>query len=129
MTIDVTPYRAFWRKLAQAEPTLEMRAAAEAAQAEARRLAHILADEFGVTRVYLFGSFAWGQETRPDSDLDLAVEGLPPKKYWEAYGQLETATHYAFDLVPLERAWPRLRARILQSGMLLYVAPSSSNAG
>ncbi len=120
MTIDVAPYRAFWRQLAQAEPTPEMRAAAEAAREEARRLAQILADEFGVTRVYLFGSFAWGVETRPDSDLDLAVEGLPPEQFFLAYSRLMDASRYEVDLKPLENLFSRLHNRVLQSGLVVY---------
>ncbi len=127
--IDVAPYRAFWRKLAKAELTPEMRAAAEKARAEARRLAKILAEEFGVERVYLFGSFAWGNKVRPDSDIDLAVEGLLPRQFFKAYGRLEEATRYAFDLVPLEKATPRLRKLILKRGMLVYDSASKQSAG
>jgi predicted nucleotidyltransferase len=126
---ELAPYRAFWRKLAQAEPTPEMRAAMEKARQEAERLAKILADEFGVERVYLFGSFAWGVEVRPDSDIDLAVEGLPPRQFFKAYGRLERATSYAFDLVPLEQARPRLREQILKSGILVYDSFSKQSAG
>jgi len=133
MTTNVIPpeklaeYRAFWKRRNQVQLTPEMRAAAEAARAEAKRLAQILAVEFGVKRVYLFGSFAWGFEIRPDSDIDLAVEGLPPRQYLKAYGRLEKATRYAFDLVPLEQAKPRLHGRILKSGMLLYDSPSKQS--
>ncbi|MBI3242228.1 MAG: nucleotidyltransferase domain-containing protein [Chloroflexi bacterium] len=126
---DLAPYRAFWRKLAKAELTPEMRAAAEKARAEAKRLAQILADEYSVERVYLFGSFAWGKVIRPDSDIDLAVEGLPPRQFLKAYGRLEIATQYAFDLVPLENASPRLREQILKLGMLVYDSSSKQGAG
>lgn len=122
-------YRAFWKRRNQVQLTPEMRAAAEAARAEAKRLAQILADEFGVKRVYLFGSFAWGFETRPDSDIDLAVEGLPPEKFFKAYGRLENTTRYAFDLVPLEQARSRLRERILKSGIVLYDSSPQPSAG
>ncbi len=126
---DLASYRAFWRKLAKAELTPEMQAAAEKARAEAKRLAQILADEYGVERVYLFGSFAWGNKVRPDSDIDLAVEGLPPGKLIEAYGQLERATYYAFDLVPLEKATSRLREQILKWGLLVYDSASKQGSG
>ncbi len=126
---ELAPYRAFWRKLAKAELTPEMRAAVEKARQEAERLAQILADEYGVERVYLFGSFAWGKVVRPDSDIDLAVEGLPPRQFFKAYGRLERATHYAFDLVPLEKARPPLRELILKSGMLLYDSSSKKSTG
>ncbi|MBI3764266.1 MAG: nucleotidyltransferase domain-containing protein [Chloroflexi bacterium] len=97
-----------------------MRAAAEAARREAQRLGRILTDEFGVERVYLFGSFAWGLETRPDSDLDLAVEGLPRGKLVFAHARLSNASRYTVDLVSLERLPELLRKRILKSGLVVY---------
>jgi len=96
-----------------------MRAAAEAAYCEALRLGRILAAEFGVERVYLFGSFAWGPDTRSDSDLDLAVQGLAPGKFVLAHLRLSNASKYAIDLVRLERLPDLLRNRILKSGLLL----------
>jgi predicted nucleotidyltransferase len=38
---------------------------------------------FGVTEVYLFGSAAHGS-LRPDSDVDLAVSGIPPAVFFKA---------------------------------------------
>jgi len=35
----------------------------------------------GAKEVYLFGSTAQGEE-RPDSDIDLAVRGLPPEAFY-----------------------------------------------
>jgi predicted nucleotidyltransferase len=134
MSLDMTPaelapYRAFWRKLAQAELTPEMRVAAEKARQEAERLAKILADEFGVERVYLFGSFAWGKVLRPDSDIDLAVEGLPPGKLIKADVRVSDATKYSVDLMRLSSLPTRLRNRVLKSGILLYERQSTPVAG
>ncbi len=122
MTIPPTaPYRAYWRKLDQKKPTPEQRLAARRARREARRLAKILAEEFGAKRVYLFGSFAWSVAwTRPESDIDLAVEGLADGEWWEAIGRLEDETKYEFDLQTLENSPPHLHQRILESGLLIY---------
>lgn len=125
--VDVAPYRAFWRKLAKAELTPEMRAAVEQARAEAKRLAQILADEFGVERVYLFGSFAWGNKVRPDSDIDLAVEGLPPGKLIKADLRVEKASRYPVDLVKLGNLPGPLRDLILKSGMIVYDKPKDGS--
>jgi len=118
--VELAKYRAFWRERSRTKPTPEMRAAAEAARLEAQRLSQILAAEFGVERVYLFGSFAWGPEIRPDSDLDLAAEGLSPDKLLPASGRLERASRYALDLLRLERLPGPLRNLILQSGLVVY---------
>ena len=125
--VNVAQYRAFWRKLAKTELTPEMRVAVEKARAEAKRLAQILADEYGVERVYLFGSFAWGNKVRPDSDIDLAVEGLPPGKLIKADVRVSKATEYSVDLVKLESASSPLRALILKSGIILYDKPKDSS--
>jgi len=118
--MDVAPYRAFWRRRNQTQLTPKMRDAAAAARQEAERLSQILAAEFGAERVYLFGSFAWGPDTRPDSDLDLAVEGLPSGKWVFADLRLSNASAYTIDLIPLERLPTRLHDRILKSGLLVY---------
>jgi len=97
-----------------------MRVAMDAACKEAERLAQILASEFGVERVYLFGSFVWGPEIRPDSDIDLAVEGLPSGKLISADVSLSRASSFSVDLFPLEDLYPRLHNRILESGLLIY---------
>ena len=118
--VNLDQYRAFWRQRSRIEPTLEMQAAAHDARHEAHRLSQLLAAEFGAGRVYLFGSFAWGPEMRSDSDLDLAVEGLPRGKLVYAHAWLSSQTHYTVDLVLLERLPELLRNRILKSGILLY---------
>ncbi|HKZ86383.1 MAG TPA: nucleotidyltransferase domain-containing protein [Anaerolineae bacterium] len=118
--VDLDRYRAFWRQRSRIEPTPEMQAAARDARHEAQRLSQLLAAEFGAKRVYLFGSFAWGPEMLPDSDLDLAVEGLLHGKLVFAHARLSSQSYYTVDLVLLERLPERLRSRILKSGILLY---------
>ena len=125
--IDVAPYRAFWRKRAQAKPTPDMLKAMEAARSEAQRLAKILAEEFGVQRVYLFGSFAWGIDVNTASDVDLAAEGLPPGKLIAADIHLSDASLYSVDLVRLEHLPSPLRDLIMKSGVLLYDKPKDDS--
>jgi len=62
----------------------------------------------------------WGPEMRPDSDLDLAVEGLPRGKLVFAHARLSSQTLYTVDLVLLERLPELLRNRILKSGIIVY---------
>ena len=118
-TIDIEQYRAFWQKRAKATLPPEMRPQLENGRAEAKRLAQVLVDEFGVERVYLFGSYAWGITLRPDSDLDLAVVGLEGMKYWEAIGRLEELSSCLFDLIPLDSLNLPLRNLILEHGIRL----------
>jgi predicted nucleotidyltransferase len=46
-----------------------------------------LLKSMGARRVYVFGSVARGR-ARESSDLDLAVEGLPPATFYQTLAQL-----------------------------------------
>lgn len=99
----------------------ERRAALERSErmaAHAPRCARLLADRFGVVRAYLFGSVVRGTADAR-SDLDLAVEGLPPERYFEALAALAEVTPFDVDLVRLEEAPPSLRALVLREGRAL----------
>lgn len=80
----------------------------------ADRCAQLLREQFGVRRVVLFGSAAGDAPWHSRSDLDLAVEGLRPEDHWRAlsacYSLLPSGLE--LDLIPLESAWPELRAYI-----------------
>ena len=54
---------------------------------------------------------AQGQEgkIREDSDIDLAVSGLPPEKFYEAMGQAGDILQRPFDLVDLDEVNPFTR--------------------
>lgn len=47
----------------------------------AQNCANLLAKKYAVRMVYLFGSVAWPERFHADSDIDLAVEGLPDEKH------------------------------------------------
>ena len=76
----------------------------------------------GAERIWLFGSLAqhagWGAPSC-DSDIDLAVEGLPADRFFAAYGILWDLAGEPVDLVALEDAAPELRQRILSDGEVL----------
>jgi len=80
--------------------------------AEANRL---LRERYAARRVWLFGSLVVGQPTI-DSDVDLAVEGLPSPVYFNALADLLSLFHGPVDLVRLEEAPDSLRDRILAEG-------------
>ena len=60
--------------------------------------------ETGAREVYLFGSGVRGK-MREDSDIDLAVSGLPPEKFFQAMGDAGDILQRPFDLLP----WPELK--------------------
>lgn len=78
-----------------------------------------------VRRVVLFGSVARG-EIRPDSDIDLAVEGLDGMASLHAWLDVEAAARgLPFSLVELERASDELTAQINQDGVTLFERPNA----
>ena len=59
----------------------------------------------GAREVYVFGSAATGT-MREDSDVDLAVSGLPPEKFFAAMGAAGKLLEIPFDLVDLDEDSP-----------------------
>lgn len=57
--------------------------------------------EAGATEVFVFGSAAEGK-LRPDSDIDLAVRGIPPEKFFRAIGMAMRAISRDLDLIDLD---------------------------
>jgi len=64
--------------------------------------------EAGAQEVYLFGSAAKGT-MREDSDIDLAVRGLPPEDYCEAAGRLLSVLPTEVTLIDLDEDSPFVR--------------------
>jgi predicted nucleotidyltransferase len=59
----------------------------------------------GAREIYVFGSFAEGKD-RENSDLDLAVEGLPPSQFFATAARLEDLLGRSIDLVDLDDPTP-----------------------
>ncbi|NOZ05200.1 MAG: nucleotidyltransferase domain-containing protein [Chloroflexi bacterium] len=115
-------YRKAWqRRWRKAEARRRERATHARAAAEA--CARFLVESYHVHRVYLFGSLAGWSPLHDRSDIDLAVEGLPPgRAYIQALTTLWSLLppDTELDLVPIEDARPSLASRIPQEGILLY---------
>lgn len=61
-----------------------------------------LLKEAGCKEVYLFGSIA-ENKMRENSDIDLAVRGCPPGRYFELLGKLMLELDCPVDLIDLDR--------------------------
>ncbi|MCG3206967.1 MAG: hypothetical protein FOGNACKC_00567 [Anaerolineae bacterium] len=86
----------------------------------ARRVAAELKRRFGAKRVILFGSVAKAEWFASDSDVDLAVEGVPTDDYWEAWRLAEEMMRdKPVDLIELETAKPSLVEAIHRYGLEL----------
>ena len=99
------------RRTIQRVPTADRMASAHLAAA------HLYAQ--GASRVWLFGSLARGRPQDDRSDIDLAVEGLPPHLYYRMVSELDQLVHCTVDLVEFENASPRLRSQIENCRVLL----------
>jgi len=55
----------------------------------------------GAREVYVFGSAGKGR-LRPDSDVDIAVSGLPPEGFFRAMGKASRAVGRPVDLIDLD---------------------------
>jgi predicted nucleotidyltransferase len=85
-----------------------------------RRAAAILKTRYGAKRVVLFGSLAHGAWPFVDSDVDLAVEGLPDDVIWQAWRAVEEIIgDRSVDLVEVETARESLRSAIERHGVPL----------
>ncbi len=61
--------------------------------------------KFGAKKVYLFGSLAEGNSS-DDSDIDLAVSGLPDTVFYKAGGQLMLELKRRIDLIDIDEINP-----------------------
>lgn len=78
----------------------------------AEKCVQILKSKYGVRNAFIFGSLRGSSTFDERSDIDIAVEGLPPDRYFDALTELYSLLPEGVevDLVPLERACPSLAA-------------------
>jgi predicted nucleotidyltransferase len=62
----------------------------------------------GAKEVYVFGSASKGQ-MRPNSDVDMAVSGLPPEVFFRAMAKASRALGRPIDLIDLDEDNPFTR--------------------
>lgn len=74
----------------------------------------------GASAVYLFGSQA-AATAHADSDVDIAVKGLPPQRFFRAMADAQAVLDRVLDLVDLDEPSPFVDY-LLQSGELRHVA-------
>ena len=109
------------RRPRPATPLSEDRQERERLMSRIRKAAAVLKNRFGVRQVILFGSLAHDAWFMPDSDVDIAVEGLASEDYWEAWRVVEEIIgERPVDLIEIETARETLRRAIKRYGISLY---------
>ncbi|MBI3913443.1 MAG: nucleotidyltransferase domain-containing protein [Chloroflexi bacterium] len=83
-----------------------------------RQAARILREQFGAKRVVVFGSLAHQLWYSPLSDIDLAVWGIDPQDFLEAFGVVERiASGFDVNLVDPQKCFPSIRTSIKKEGI------------
>lgn len=77
-----------------------------------------ISKEFDVEKVLLFGSCL--EDVESAQDIDIAIEGVKPEKFFEMYGKILGAVDTEIDLIPLEDTRKHFYKRILEEGRLIY---------
>lgn len=115
--LELETYRKTARKLHQAQK-MRLEARREKALALAQLAARILKDEFGASKVVVFGSVIRPEQFHWGSDIDLAVWDI--QQYFRAVARLlDLDPDFTFDLVPIEDAKPGIIKVIQEEGMEL----------
>jgi predicted nucleotidyltransferase len=80
-----------------------------------------LAHRYGAAAVWLIGSSA--DRRRHGRDLDLAVEGVAPARFFQFVGHLMLSLSQPVDVVALEKR-SKLSALIRRDGIPIYAQPA-----
>jgi predicted nucleotidyltransferase len=95
-----------------------------------KKAVDVLVSEYHVEKIVLIGSLADKERFGPHSDIDLCVEGVPAKRYFQAVGELLSLSEdFDIDLIPLEDATPEMKKRAMKGKVLYEKRSTSSEAG
>jgi predicted nucleotidyltransferase len=89
------------------------------ARDDALRIAEYLKNEYHAV-VYGVGSlFLSGREFTEESDIDLVVKGLPPRRFFSILNDVNEMSRFTIELVPWEDANEYLREQAEKEGEIL----------
>ena len=94
----------------------------------AYRVAAMLYEDFGATRVAVFGSLAEREWFSSRSDIDIAVWGLPNRAYFRAVSEtIGFSTEFKIDLVDFERCKGDFRKRVESQAVPIEIGKTGVN--
>ena len=86
----------------------------------ARQAARLLRDQYGASKVVVFGSLVHDAWFTPWSDIDLAAWGIPPERYYAAVAAVTGLSPvFQVDLVDPDACRSSLRATLEREGIEL----------
>jgi len=104
-------------KKRRAKFSVEITSRRRRAMIAARKAAKLLKTEFGASEVILFGSLARRGSFSLYSDIDLAVRGIAPEKFFAVSAAIERVdVNFQIDLVDLETCPPAVFKKIEKDG-------------
>ncbi len=77
-----------------------------------------ISKEFDAKRIVLFGSCL--EDVESAHDIDIAVSGINPVKFFKYYGKVSVSVHDEVDIIDLDDAREHLCKRILSKGKVIY---------
>lgn len=117
-TTTLAEYKKYWKEKTAKNEIIKERFR-QNAMTVAETSKDILVKEFSVKKVVLFGSILERGCFEEDSDIDIAVEGLPKDAYFAALARLMMESSFDIDLKPIEDVSNLLKQRIAV-GKVLY---------
>lgn len=87
-------------------------------QPDIQKLVAIL-EKYPIRKVILYGSVARGDQ-RPDSDLDICVDGLPGEHFFRALGECLLTIDRPVSIIDFQNTHGYLRQRIVEEGRVIY---------
>ncbi|HHV97010.1 MAG TPA: nucleotidyltransferase domain-containing protein [Clostridiaceae bacterium] len=87
----------------------------------AKKVAYFLKENYGVDKVYLYGSLAKGEYFDKLSDIDLYITGWKnEKQYWSMLAEAQSLSRpYPISIVTEREALPSLKQIVEKEGILL----------
>ncbi|MGA1864419.1 MAG: nucleotidyltransferase family protein [bacterium] len=77
-----------------------------------------ISKNYNVEKIILFGSCV--TDVKSAHDIDLAVSGINPKKFFDYYGHISMEAEHEIDLLDLSDIREHLLKRILSAGKVIY---------
>lgn len=75
----------------------------------------------GCSKVWLFGSYA-ENNARFDSDIDIAISGIPTYFIYKAVAQLPLIVNHPLDIVNFDNLPENFKNNIVSNGRILYAS-------
>ena len=111
---ELTQYKPFSRKMPIDEARFHR------AWEIARQAASLLYETYDAQKVAIFGSLLHLERFAYWSDIDLAVWGIPPDKFFKAAARIiDFSQEFELDLIDAESCSERLRHKIEKEGVIV----------